>query len=436
MTGRTVWALPRLHEAISYPSIDDTVALCCKDVPHTDANSASNMKHKDVMRTSQSASDTDQAVLTAYQAMLLPHNPIETTPLSGGHSNGRPNSSNDMTTPLMVQGQSTLQHPESFQAYEPEEERCSLIPPASFSDILLQAMEISEVNASTFLSSVGYPAQLPPTNDPSPSMFAKDNSLLLSSYTDSSVSMLSDQTDQFHGIGECPDSPSMQDSSAMSADDSDGDRKQCLPNNINNMKKRNCCRRKTQQRKVVFIPLGENKQRSPQVPPPDMWTWRKYGQKPIKGSPFPRGYYRCSSSKGCPARKQVERSRDEPNMLMVTYTADHNHPWTLGRNASSCKAETVKDDEAKDESGNAKYRKIGNPFSDIINSPSGEEDHTVSSVVAFQNEEKVLLQRDVDLCLSRVGTVEEDEVFFNLGELPEFSAIFSHGYTEDRFDAP
>lgn len=46
-----------------------------------------------------------------------------------------------------------------------------------------------------------------------------------------------------------------------------------------------------------------------------------------------RGYYKCSSSKGCSARKQVERSRTDPNMLVVTYTAEHNHPWPTQRNA-------------------------------------------------------------------------------------------------------
>nr|AMP82887.1 WRKY transcription factor [Catalpa bungei] len=65
----------------------------------------------------------------------------------------------------------------------------------------------------------------------------------------------------------------------------------------------------------------------------DMWSWRKYGQKPIKGSPYPRGYYRCSTSKGCMARKQVERNRSDPGMFIVTYTGEHNHPMPTHRNS-------------------------------------------------------------------------------------------------------
>ncbi|XP_011026978.1 PREDICTED: WRKY transcription factor 22-like [Populus euphratica] len=57
----------------------------------------------------------------------------------------------------------------------------------------------------------------------------------------------------------------------------------------------------------------------------DMWAWRKYGQKPIKGSPYPRSYYRCSSLKGCLARKQVERSSTDPSIFIITYTAEHSH---------------------------------------------------------------------------------------------------------------
>nr|QCV57279.1 WRKY transcription factor [Fagopyrum tataricum] len=83
------------------------------------------------------------------------------------------------------------------------------------------------------------------------------------------------------------------------------------------------------QKRVVKVPIGDS---SSTTPPSDSWAWRKYGQKPIKGSPYPRGYYRCSSSKGCPARKQVERSRSDPSVLMVTYSYEHNHALPISRN--------------------------------------------------------------------------------------------------------
>jgi WRKY transcription factor 22 len=65
----------------------------------------------------------------------------------------------------------------------------------------------------------------------------------------------------------------------------------------------------------------------------DMWAWRKYGQKPIKGSPYPRSYYRCSSSKGCSARKLVEQSCTDPRMFILTYTGEHCHSQPTKRNS-------------------------------------------------------------------------------------------------------
>ncbi|XP_047334846.1 WRKY transcription factor 22-like [Impatiens glandulifera] len=65
----------------------------------------------------------------------------------------------------------------------------------------------------------------------------------------------------------------------------------------------------------------------------DMWCWRKYGQKPIKGSPYPRGYYRCSTLKHCMARKHVERNKSNPNTFILTYTGEHCHPMPMYRNS-------------------------------------------------------------------------------------------------------
>ncbi|KAI3800805.1 hypothetical protein L1987_28901 [Smallanthus sonchifolius] len=94
--------------------------------------------------------------------------------------------------------------------------------------------------------------------------------------------------------------------------------------------------RRGTKKRVVHVPIkeveGSRLKGETNAPPSDSWAWRKYGQKPIKGSPYPRGYYRCSSSKGCPARKQVERSRTDPAMVMVMYSCEHNHPWQASRN--------------------------------------------------------------------------------------------------------
>ncbi|XP_073127961.1 WRKY transcription factor 22-like [Henckelia pumila] len=65
----------------------------------------------------------------------------------------------------------------------------------------------------------------------------------------------------------------------------------------------------------------------------DLWAWRKYGQKPIKGSPYPRNYYRCSTLKGCGARKQVERSPNDPMIFVVSYTGEHTHPRPTHRSS-------------------------------------------------------------------------------------------------------
>ncbi|XP_024992907.1 probable WRKY transcription factor 65 [Cynara cardunculus var. scolymus] len=233
-------------------------------------------------------------------------------------------------------------------------------------------------------------------------------------------------------------------------------------------------RRRGTQKRVVQVPIkdveGSRLKGETNAPPSDSWAWRKYGQKPIKGSPYPRGYYRCSSSKGCPARKQVERSRTDPTMVMVTYSCEHNHPWPASRNnnhhhhnapASPPSTTTTEpatsniDDQVEVEPPT--FTRQSEP--ELEREPEPEPDQKFTSLevgscgpfAATTDQyrwfsdldstsstmlESPLMARDIveDSDMAMIFSIREDEesFFADLGELPECTTVFRRKVVEEH----
>lgn len=71
------------------------------------------------------------------------------------------------------------------------------------------------------------------------------------------------------------------------------------------------------EQKGSYIPMGMLRTSE------DGYNWRKYGQKQVKGSEYPRSYYKCTHS-NCQVKKKVERSLDG-QITEIIYKGAHNH---------------------------------------------------------------------------------------------------------------
>ncbi|KAL5989725.1 WRKY Transcription Factor [Asimina triloba] len=163
------------------------------------------------------------------------------------------------------------------------------------------------------------------------------------------------------------------------------------------------------------------------------------------------GYYRCSSSKGCPARKQVERSRVDPTMLVVTYACEHNHPWPTSRNSSNSNASNPNSAAPRLPPQEPKLSTTPEPepepetdekFPDLEHhSPLLPEDFAWFADVPSSPTEMAVLESpiyaDGNADVAAAGLLfpmrEEDEkLFADLGELPECSVVFRRGLWESE----
>ncbi|CAM8927708.1 unnamed protein product [Rhodiola kirilowii] len=79
----------------------------------------------------------------------------------------------------------------------------------------------------------------------------------------------------------------------------------------------------------------------------DGYRWRKYGQKVVKGNPYPRSYYRCTSLK-CNVRKHIERASEDPGSFITTYEGKHNHEMPVKSAAQAASEQGSQTQASKD----------------------------------------------------------------------------------------
>ncbi|KAJ7518834.1 hypothetical protein O6H91_20G057300 [Diphasiastrum complanatum] len=189
-------------------------------------------------------------------------------------------------------------------------------------------------------------------------------------------------------------------------------------------------RRKVQQKRVVYVPMKGVGKPIGEVLPSDTWAWRKYGQKPIKGSPYPRAYYRCSSSKGCSARKQVEQSITDPSMLIISYTSEHNHPWP-----AHCKFLSRLEIPDQNIAESQNFSCIDS-FSSSTDScePNLMDPLAKHSIeMSARRTSKAEQHMDYNGSISKSSSEDED-IFENLDNLPELSSIINRGFQDHKLD--
>ncbi|GMN52301.1 hypothetical protein TIFTF001_021445 [Ficus carica] len=178
-------------------------------------------------------------------------------------------------------------------------------------------------------------------------------------------------------------------------------------------------KRKVVEKTVVTVRIGTNnvgKLLKNEGPPSDFWSWRKYGQKPIKGSPYPRGYYRCSTS------KEVE-IKEEPFHYILQSPIRCAQDIVIGQ----------------EEEGGGKIEKTTSfESSTELGGFVLDEEPLINMSQFSQHQQQQQQQQQLNMCFSTQKLTEENDFFDELEELPTYSSFtrFMRSHLSDEIMIP
>ncbi|KAH9328928.1 hypothetical protein KI387_001036, partial [Taxus chinensis] len=123
-------------------------------------------------------------------------------------------------------------------------------------------------------------------------------------------------------------------------------------------------------------------------PSEDGYNWRKYGQKHVKGSEYPRSYYKCTHP-NCQMKKKLERSHDG-QITEIIYKGVHDHPKPQPSRRSAVGVTHVSHDEEDINEGFGTSVKIEDPSSNMQGQTSSHLESTgtpeISSISASDDD--------------------------------------------------
>ncbi|KAK9067949.1 hypothetical protein SSX86_012060 [Deinandra increscens subsp. villosa] len=147
----------------------------------------------------------------------------------------------------------------------------------------------------------------------------------------------------------------------------------------------------------------------------DGYSWRKYGQKDILGAKFPRSYYRCTYRyiHQCMARKQVQRTDEDPMVFEITYRGQHTCNPTATKSVAPPKSpEKYETGQTNHQPLPQKSGEMLSNFRENLKVSTSDSDAMVSNSFAFPS--------------ASFGSIENDQQFDFLNEL---NYDFLQGYS-------
>lgn len=142
----------------------------------------------------------------------------------------------------------------------------------------------------------------------------------------------------------------------------------------------------------------------------------------------------------------MEKSRDDPNVLLVTYFCEHNHSQPAARNTAATTAEAAVSDDSRPQKVTSDHSSQSEADSEERVADKCHEsplaaDHELGWFLNFEpatsfailDESPMMTETKVtntDMSSSTTfsNRVEDESLFADLGELPEFSRGFRRGW--------